>query len=204
MNYFLQGFVLGIAYVAPIGMQNMYVINSALVKKRGTAYQVAFITVFFDIALALACFFGMGLIMAQSQFLKGSILLIGSIAVIYIGISLMRSTPQMSENVDVNKSFIQIASIIFAVTWLNPQALIDGSLLLGGVKASLPVDVSVYFISGVAFASLTWFVGLTTVITAFKKNFNNRILKAINSFSGTIIILYGIKLGWNFIQMLTV
>ncbi len=55
--------MLGIAYVAPIGMQNMYVINTAVSKNKTRAYQVALITIFFDISLAIACFFGMGLIM---------------------------------------------------------------------------------------------------------------------------------------------
>ena len=30
MNIFLQGLTMGLAYVAPIGMQNLFVINSAL------------------------------------------------------------------------------------------------------------------------------------------------------------------------------
>ena len=32
INYILQGFLFGIAYVAPIGAQNLYVINSVLDK----------------------------------------------------------------------------------------------------------------------------------------------------------------------------
>lgn len=56
MNYLFQGFLLGLAYVAPIGMQNMYVINSAIKSGKGRAFQVALITSFFDISLALACF----------------------------------------------------------------------------------------------------------------------------------------------------
>lgn len=30
LEFLLQGFLLGLAYLAPIGMQNMYVINSAM------------------------------------------------------------------------------------------------------------------------------------------------------------------------------
>ena len=63
MLYLFQGFLLGLAYVAPIGMQNIYVINSAIKSEKLKAYQVALVTSFFDISLALACFFGIGLIM---------------------------------------------------------------------------------------------------------------------------------------------
>ena len=58
IEYVLQGFLLGLAYLAPIGMQNMYVINSAIRMTRLRAYQVAGLTFVFDISLALACFFG--------------------------------------------------------------------------------------------------------------------------------------------------
>ena len=55
---FLQGFLMGLAYVAPIGLQNLFVINTALTQTRRRAYATAFIVMFFDITLALACFFG--------------------------------------------------------------------------------------------------------------------------------------------------
>ena len=60
MKYFIQGLLLGISYVAPIGMQNLYVINSAMSNKKTDAYKIAFITIFFDISLAITCFWGTG------------------------------------------------------------------------------------------------------------------------------------------------
>lgn len=37
MEYFLQGLTMGLAYVAPIGLQNLFVINSALTHTRRRA-----------------------------------------------------------------------------------------------------------------------------------------------------------------------
>ena len=37
MGFFFQGLTLGLAYVAPIGMQNLFVIDSALTKPRRRA-----------------------------------------------------------------------------------------------------------------------------------------------------------------------
>ena len=34
MHIYLQGLTMGLAYVAPIGLQNLFVINSALTQKR--------------------------------------------------------------------------------------------------------------------------------------------------------------------------
>lgn len=202
LEFFIQGFTLGLAYVAPIGMQNIYVINTAIGKNRFRAYQVALITIFFDISLALACFFGMGAIMERSKLLKGIILLVGALAIIYIGYGLLKSEPNLNREVDINKTLAQVIGTCFMVTWINPQALIDGSLLLGGFRASLPANASAIFILGVCTASFTWFTGLTTVVSIFRKSFNVKIIKGINMVCGAIIIYYGLKLGYNFIKMI--
>lgn len=199
-KYFIQGFMLGLAYVAPIGMQNLYVINTAINKKKTRAYLVALITTFFDITLALGCFYGVGTLMEKSQMLKMIVMLIGSMVVIYIGIQLIRSTPDKKKELDVNKSILQIIINCFMVTWINPQALIDGSLLLGGFRVSLPFETSRLFIIGVCLASLTWFTGVTTIISTFKHSFNNKIIKTINIACGCIIVYYGLKLGYSFFK----
>lgn len=56
MNIYLQGLTMGLAYVAPIGLQNLFVINTALTQKRSRVYLTALIIIFFDITLGLACF----------------------------------------------------------------------------------------------------------------------------------------------------
>ena len=58
MNIYLQGLTMGLAYVAPIGLQNLFVINSALTQKRGRVYLTALIVIFWDISLGLSCFLG--------------------------------------------------------------------------------------------------------------------------------------------------
>jgi len=164
----IKGFTIGIAYVAPIGMQNMYVINTAMTQRRSRLYMVALITIFFDISLALACFFGMGALIEAVPLVKVLLLGLGSAAIIWIGIGLVR--------------------------------LIDGTMLFGGFRASLPADMAKYFIVGSALASATWFLSLGTVVSIFKKAFSEKILKIINIICGLIIIYYGIRLGISFFQ----
>ncbi|HMA59430.1 MAG TPA: LysE family transporter, partial [Halanaerobiales bacterium] len=89
-KYLTQGLLLGLAYVAPIGMQNLYVINTALSGDKKRTYQVAGFTIIFDILLALACFFGIGLLLKNVPSLKSTILLVGSILVILIGFKLIK------------------------------------------------------------------------------------------------------------------
>jgi L-lysine exporter family protein LysE/ArgO len=201
-NYFIQGLILGFSYVAPIGTQNLYVLNTALQKSRLKALQAALITVFFDITLAIACFLSIGYLIDRFYGLKLAILMIGSLIVIYIGFKLVISSASVSNNIIGDVSTWKVISTCFVVTWFNPQAVIDGSLLLGGFKALLPSDMSIYFILGVCTASFTWFTSLALAVASLKKSFNINLIRLLNIICGVIIIFYGFKLGYSFLKLI--
>lgn len=203
MKYFLQGITMGLAYVAPIGLQNLFVINTALTQKRSRAYLTALIVIFFDVTLALACFFGVGTIMEKSKLLELAILLVGSIIVIWIGIGLLRSKGSMDSSTDVNVPILKVITTAYVVTWFNPQAIIDGSMMLGAFRASLPKEEGLKFIAGVTSASCLWFTGITTFISVFSSKFTDKILRGINIVCGAVIVFYGLKLFYTFIQLVT-
>ena len=202
MIYFLQGLTMGLAYVAPIGLQNLFVINTALTQPRRKVYLTALIVIFFDISLAFACFFGIGAIMEASIWLELSILFFGSILVIWIGIGLLRSKGSMDTSTDVGVPYLKVISTACIVTWFNPQALIDGSMMLGAFKAALPPGYDMHFISGVAAASFSWFIGISTVISLLSAKITDKVLRIINIVCGIVIIFYGCKLGYSFIQII--
>lgn len=202
MGYFFQGLTMGLAYVAPIGLQNLFVINSALTHTRRRALLTALIVIFFDVTLALACFFGIGAVMQRYEWLQMMILLIVSLIVLYIGIGLLRSKV---EEIDRSKSASSIQKTISSacvVTWFNPQAIIDGTMMLGAFHVTLPATKSIPFISGVAAASCLWFTGLTLIISIFSNRFNAKVLRVINLVCGVIIIFYGCKLLFNFLNFI--
>ncbi len=70
---------------------------------------------------------GVGVLMERFKVLKVFILLLGSIAVIYIVVGLVKKSPkiQTKKTIDINISFISIIWTCFAVIWLNPQAIIS-------------------------------------------------------------------------------
>lgn len=203
MKYFLQGITMGLAYVAPIGLQNLFVINTALTQKRSRAYITALIVIFFDVTLALGCFFGIGSIMERSKFLEMAILLIGSLIVIYIGFGLLKAKGNMDSSTDVNIPLMKVITTACVVTWFNPQAIIDGTMMLGAFRASLPKEEAMKFIIGVTFASCMWFVGITTFISFFSSKITDKVLRGINIVCGAVIIFYGGKLFYTFVQMAT-
>ena len=202
MNIYLQGLTMGLAYVAPIGLQNLFVINTALTQRRSRVYLTALIVIFFDITLGLACFLGVGALMSALPWLQKVILGIGSLIVIWIGIGLLRSKASMEGGRDVNVPIWKVISSACVVTWFNPQAIIDGTMMLGAFRASLPAGTDAFFIGGFASASILWFLGISTVISLFSAEFNEKILNIINKVCGAVIIFYGCKLLWSFVQLM--
>ena len=193
---------MGLAYVAPIGLQNLFVINTALTQPRRRVYATALIVIFFDVTLGLACFFGIGAIMSASPVLEMIVLAVGSLIVLWIGLGLVRSKEESLDNGrDVNIPILKVVTTACVVTWFNPQALIDGSMMLGAFKATLPSGTDFFFVGGFASASVLWFLGISTVISLFSARFTPKMLRVINIVCGAVVIFYGLKLLWNFIDL---
>ena len=191
MHIYLQGLTMGLAYVAPIGLQNLFVINSALTQKRSRVYLTALIVIFFDITLGLACFLGAGALMQALPWLQKVILAAGSLIVIWIGIGLLRSKASLEGGRDVN----------VPVWKLITTACV---MMLGAFRASLPAGTDLFFICGFASASVLWFLGISTVISLLGARFNEKVLNIINKVCGVVIIFYGCRLAWNFLRLLGV
>ena len=202
MEIYLQGLTMGLAYVAPIGLQNLFVINTALTQPRKRVYATALIVIFFDVTLGLACFFGIGALMQASVWLEMAVLLVGSLIVIWIGIGLLKSKEEsLDTGKDVNIPIAKVVTTACVVTWFNPQALIDGSMMLGAFKATLPAGTDLFFVGGFASASIIWFLSISTIISLFSARFTPKTLHIINVVCGAVIIFYGLKLLWTFIQL---
>lgn len=201
MDFYLQGLALGLAYVAPIGMQNLFVINSALTQTRLRALVTALIVIFFDVTLALACFFGIGLVMQKYPPVQLGILLLGGLVVVYIGVSLLKSSVRQiggAQQMPLGKT-VWAACV---VTWFNAQAVIDGTMLLGAFKASMTEAQSLHFLFGVLSASCLWFITLAMVVSLAGSLVTPRVLGVINKICGAVIAVYGLKLLWHFAEII--
>lgn len=202
MWYLLQGLTMGLAYVAPIGVQNLFVIHTALTGPRRRALGTAGIVIFFDVSLALACFFGVGAAMEAFPILRGGVLLVGSLVVLAIGVVLLRDKGELEGGTPLPATLPKTISTACLVTWCNPQALVDGTLMLGAFRASLPAAQAAPFICGVGLASCLWFLGLTLVVSLLSCRFTPRVVRLINRICGVWILFYGGKLLWSFLTMM--
>ena len=194
MQFFLQGLTMGLAYVAPIGMQNLFVINAALTSSRRRALLTALIVLFFDATLSISCFYGVGALMDRYEWLQALILCIGSLIVMSIGVNLIRSrqddVSQSGRTMPLGKTISKAC----VVTWCNPQAILDGTMMLGAFHVTLSMSQATPFMAGVVSASFLWFFGLTFFISLYSHKFNAKALRIVNVVCGAVIAFYGAKL----------
>ena len=147
MDFYLQGLALGLAYVAPIGMQNLFVINSALTQTRLRALVTALIVIFFDVTLALACFFGIGLVMQKYPPVQLGILLLGGLVVVYIGVSLLKSSVRQiggAQQMPLGKT-VWAACVVTCST----RRLLSTAQCCWGLLSSMTEAQSLHFLFGV-------------------------------------------------------
>lgn len=60
---------------------------------------------------------------------------------------------------------------------------------------------ALYFMAGVMSASCLWFTGLTLFIALFRNRFTPKILLLINRICGLVILAYGGRLFYHWIQL---
>ena len=207
-SYFFSGLAFGIIYSAPIGVQNLYVIHSQLIYSKAKSYLVALSTIFHDVLLAAFCFWGMGLALEQFPKLKIFLLSAGALFLFKIGYSLIRSFKKTNANeLSTAKKSISLTRIFLttgAMTWLNPQALIDGTILLGGFQATLNPIVKTFFFLGIVCASFAWFLGLSSIVRVLNSRGKFKNMRYVNLVCGIALILFGLKLASDVFQSLSI
>ena len=207
VSYFFSGLAFGIIYSAPIGVQNLYVIHSQLIYSKAKSYLVALSTIFHDVLLATLCFWGMGLALDQFPKLKLLLLTGGALFLFKIGYSLIKSFKiEEKESATLEKKSVSLLRIFLttgAMTWLNPQALIDGTVLLGGFQATLDKEVKVFFFLGIVCASFAWFLALSSIVRFLNARGKFKSMRYVNLICGVALILFGLKLSADVFQSLS-
>jgi len=195
MEIYLRGAAVGLAYLAPIGLQNLFVIHSALFHPRRRAMLVAAVVIFFDVTLALASFLGAGAVLEAVPGIRKAVLLIGGHVLMLMGFRLVRArVAERGEESSAKASLWRSAAAAFAVSWLNPQAIIDATILLGSAQASVPPGTDWLFMGGMATASCLWFTCLTLLVSLLGDRFTPRVLRWVNVICGVALFLYGASL----------
>ena len=192
---YLRGILVGFAFVAPIGMQNIYMFNNALSNKMSKALLYNFLVWFCDALFSFAAFYGIGALISANEIVKIIVMLIGGALTSYIGFNIIRSAKQTAIGSDSKKQTLKQALMTaLIVSWGNPQAMIDGTMMLGASRATLTFEQSILFITGVITASFIWDHGITIGFNLLRDKLPKKFLLAINLISGIIVAIYGLYL----------
>lgn len=192
---YLRGILVGFAFVAPIGMQNIYIFNNALSNKMSKALLYNFLVWFCDALFSFAAFYGIGALISANEIVKIIVMLVGGALTSYIGFNIIRSAKQTAIGSDSKKQTLKQALMTaLIVSWGNPQAMIDGTMMLGASRATLTFEQSILFITGVVTASFIWDHGITIGFNLLRDKLPKKFLLAINLISGIIVAIYGLYL----------
>lgn len=192
---YLRGILVGFAFVAPIGMQNIYMFNNALSNKMSKALLYNFLVWFCDALFSFAAFYGIGALISANEIVKIIVMIIGGALTSYIGFNIIRSAKQTAIGSDSKKQTLKQALMTaLIVSWGNPQAMIDGTMMLGASRATLTFEQSILFITGVITASFIWDHGITIGFNLLRDKLPKKFLLAINLISGIIVAVYGLYL----------
>jgi L-lysine exporter family protein LysE/ArgO len=192
---YLRGILVGFAFVAPIGMQNIYMFNNALSNKMSKALLYNFLVWFCDALFSFAAFYGIGALISANEIVKIIVMLVGGALTSYIGFNIIRSAKQTAIGSDSKKQTLKQALMTaLIVSWGNPQAMIDGTMMLGASRATLTFEQSILFITGVITASFIWDHGITIGFNLLRDKLPKKFLLAINLISGIIVAVYGLYL----------
>ena len=181
--YFLQGLLVGLATFAPVGMQNLFIINTALVQPIRRIILTLIILALFDMSLSTAAFFGIGAILEMWPLTKLIVLLFGGLLIVYMGFNIFRTEPDI-RNVNTNIPIRKIILSAIAVSWGNPQAVLY--YFFGGFLAMTPM----------------WFGALAATMHLLAKKIKITHMAWINRFCGAVLVIYGIKLFIDGVTML--
>lgn len=155
--------------------------------------------IFFDVSLALACFFGVGAVLSSLPWLRQAMLGAGGAVVTLIGVNLIRSKEAAQTAAETEAlPWSKVIAAACVATWCNPQALLDGTMMLGAFRASLSSAAGLRFIAGVACASCLWFFSVAALISVFARFFTPKLLRIVNIVCGSAVAIYGLKLLWQF------
>ena len=137
--YFLQGLLVGLATFAPVGMQNLFIINTALVQPVRRIILTLAILALFDMSLSAAAFYGIGAVLEMWPIMKLIVILFGSLLIIYMGSNIFRTEPDV-RNLNTHIPIRKLIMSAIAVSWGNPQAVLDATMLLGAFQANIPKE----------------------------------------------------------------
>lgn len=156
-----QGFGLGGSLIVAIGAQNVFVLRQALLRRH--VLPVVLLCSLADTTLVGLGAIGLGAFVRSSDTALRFIAFGGAVFLFWYGLrAIMRAFApgSLEAAADGSANLRDTLMTGAAVTLLNPHVYLDTVVLAGGISASYPGNLQVWFVLGVIAASFAWFFAL--------------------------------------------
>lgn len=158
-NGYLQGFTLGFGLIIAIGPKDAYVIRQSLLGRHLLVMMA--ICVGADIVLMALGTLGLGTVVGRYEGAIQAATIGGAMFLCWHGLAALRSAMGKTSVTDLsNGSDISLRQVVrgtFAMSFLNPLALLDSGLLIGVISGTKPEEERFGFAIGAISASVLWF-----------------------------------------------
>lgn len=204
MLVYLNGLLLGLSLIIALGPQNIFLIKQGAQKNH--AILSAVICCICDFILIYSSITGLHELLLHWPFLQIAIMLFGTgFLLLYAAKALSKAFAKSAGKVNEPQPQTRTQIILLALSFslLNPQAIIDSLLIIGGGSSEYPDQENV-FLLGVLTASFVWFSSLTFTARYFSDVLTKaNVWKGIELLSGLLMAFIGIKLGTSSLSLIT-
>lgn len=201
MPVYINGLMLGLSLIMALGPQNIFLIRQGVLRKH--ALLTAVTCFFCDVILVTASVAGLHRVLELYPTLQLWMTWFGAAFLFYYGINALRQAYKPVKQVQIinslqpTKNRSQIIMLALGFSLLNPHAIIDSLVLIGGGSSQFPGHHQA-FLLGVITSSLIWFSILTLTTYCFSALLSRQaVWKRIELFSGILMIYLSAKLIFN-------
>ena len=197
-SVFIQGFLLQASLILALGAQNIFVLNSGILRQRHLL--VALVSSICDTFLIFIGVLGVATIFIQVPLLKIGLGIIGVTFLLIYGFLKLKEAKkgfaiELHSKQAISAKQAVLTSLGFSL--LNPHVYLDTVVLIGGYSSKFATSYERFnFGLGAAAFSTFWFFGLATLASLGARLLSNsKAMRIVSLVSGLILISLAVKLG---------
>lgn len=203
MFVYLNGLLLGLSLIIALGPQNVFLIKQGA--RKNHAVLSAVVCFFCDLLLIGASITGLHQLLVLRPILQVWMMFFGCMFLLFYAFKALKNAfsepEQKKEHTIQPQNRTQIIILALGFSLLNPHAIIDSLVIIGGGSSEYP-DQQLSFLMGVITSSFIWFSSLTFTATYFSDVLARAtVWKGIELISGLLMVSIGIKLGADGIRL---
>jgi L-lysine exporter family protein LysE/ArgO len=196
MPVYLNGLLLGLSLIMALGPQNVFIIRQGALRQY--AFLAALMCFFCDFILITASVLGLQSALTSHDSLRVGMMWFGAAFLFYYGVLALKQAFKRDlkclDDEPAQRGRRQIILLALGFSLLNPHAILDSLILIGGGSSLYP-GYQHLFLLGVLSSSFLWFSLLTLSAFYFSQYLSKaHVWRRIELLSGSIMLFLSIKL----------